>query len=111
MVVFVLMIGRTCTSSLYASSYRQLMEEFGCSQEVAILGLSLFVIGLAIGPMVMSPLSEVSYFSVSPGNLLTLVVVLWSQTHLCVVHDILPPLVDSLRSCAEHRNDACGTFL
>ena len=35
------------------------MEEFGCSKEVAILGLSMFVIGLAIGPMVVSPLSEV----------------------------------------------------
>ncbi|TVY78381.1 Efflux pump atB [Lachnellula suecica] len=48
----------TCTSSLYASCYEQLMAEFHCSQEVATLGLSIFVIGIAIGPMIMSPLSE-----------------------------------------------------
>lgn len=34
------------------------MKEFHCSQEVATLGLSLFVVGLAISPMVSSPLSE-----------------------------------------------------
>lgn len=33
------------------------MKEFGCSQEVATLGLSLFVVGLGIGPMVLGPLS------------------------------------------------------
>lgn len=35
------------------------MKDFGASQEVVILGLSLFVFGLAISPMVLSPLSEV----------------------------------------------------
>ncbi|EPE26385.1 MFS general substrate transporter [Glarea lozoyensis ATCC 20868] len=48
----------TCTSSLYTSCYGQLHEEFGNSQEVATLGLSLFVVGLAVGPMMASPLSE-----------------------------------------------------
>lgn len=40
-------------------TYDQITKDFGCSQEVAILGLSLFVIGLAVAPMVLSPLSEV----------------------------------------------------
>lgn len=35
------------------------MDEVHCSQEVATLGLTLFVVGLAISPMIMSPLSEV----------------------------------------------------
>ncbi|PVH81274.1 multidrug resistance protein [Cadophora sp. DSE1049] len=48
----------TCASSIYTLTYTQITEEFRCSQEVAILGLSMFVIGLAIGPMVLSPLSE-----------------------------------------------------
>lgn len=39
--------------------YDQIMVEFHSSQEVATLGLSLFVLGLAGGPMVVSPLSEV----------------------------------------------------
>ena len=48
----------TCTSSLYTSTYGQLTQEFHVSEEVATLGLSLFVIGLGIGPMVLGPLSE-----------------------------------------------------
>jgi hypothetical protein len=51
---------RTCASSIYATTYAQLMKEFGSSREVVTLGLSLFVFGLAVGPMVLSPLSEVS---------------------------------------------------
>lgn len=51
---------RTCTSSLYTSTYGQLIPEFGSSRLVCTLGLSLFVAGLGIGPMVLSPISEVS---------------------------------------------------
>jgi multidrug resistance protein len=49
---------RTCTSSIYTSTYAQLTVEFQCSQIVATLGLSLFVMGLGCGPMFLSPLSE-----------------------------------------------------
>jgi len=48
----------TCTSSIYTSTYLQLEEEFGVSEIVCTLGLSLFVIGLGIGPMLIGPLSE-----------------------------------------------------
>jgi MFS family permease len=37
---------------------------FGVSAEVGTLGLSLYVLGLAIGPMSLAPLSE--YFGRSP---------------------------------------------
>jgi hypothetical protein len=50
---------RTCTSSLYTSTYSQLEPEFGVSRLVCTLGLSLFVAGLGAGPMILSPLSEV----------------------------------------------------
>jgi hypothetical protein len=50
---------RTCTSSLYTSTYSQLEPEFGSSRLVCTLGLSLFVAGLGTGPMILSPLSEV----------------------------------------------------
>lgn len=49
----------TCTSSMYTSTYGQITKEFRCSQMVATLGLSLFVMGLGLGPMILSPLSEV----------------------------------------------------
>ncbi|RAH55616.1 MFS transporter [Aspergillus piperis CBS 112811] len=48
----------TCTSSMYTVTYDQIMEEFGCSREVATLGLSLFIWGLAVGPLLLGPLSE-----------------------------------------------------
>lgn len=52
-------IFRTCASSLYTSTYGQLIPEFHSSRIVATLGLSLFVVGLGCGPMILSPLSEV----------------------------------------------------
>ncbi|KAI9757805.1 MAG: hypothetical protein M1815_006108 [Lichina confinis] len=48
----------TCTSSIYTATYGQMTREFGCSRLVATLGLSLFVMGLGIGPMLLAPLSE-----------------------------------------------------
>lgn len=44
--MFVLTVSRTCTSSMYTVTYDQLMVEFGCSREVATLGLSFFIWGL-----------------------------------------------------------------
>jgi len=48
----------TCTSSLYTTTYGQMDAEFGNSRIVATLGLSLFVFGLGLSPMVLGPLSE-----------------------------------------------------
>ncbi|RAL13079.1 MFS transporter [Aspergillus homomorphus CBS 101889] len=48
----------TVTSSLYVSTFRQIMAEFHCSRTVATLGLSLFIGGLGWGPLLLSPLSE-----------------------------------------------------
>ncbi|KAK6213333.1 major facilitator superfamily transporter [Colletotrichum tabaci] len=45
-------------SSAYTGGIRQIIEEFGVSQEVATLGVSLFVLGFAIGPLLWAPLSE-----------------------------------------------------
>lgn len=45
---------------MYTLTYAQLTREFHVSRVVATLGLSLFVIGLGVGPMVLAPLSEVS---------------------------------------------------
>ncbi|PWY99742.1 MFS general substrate transporter [Testicularia cyperi] len=48
----------TCTSSIISNAYGGIQAEFGISKEVAILGLSLFVVGLGIGPMLLGPMSE-----------------------------------------------------
>ncbi|KAK1846961.1 MFS multidrug transporter [Colletotrichum chrysophilum] len=45
-------------SSAYTGGIREIIEEFGISQIVATLGVSLFVLGFAIGPLMWAPLSE-----------------------------------------------------
>ena len=48
----------TCASSMYTLTYGQITTDFHVSRLVATLGLSLFVMGLGLGPMVLGPLSE-----------------------------------------------------
>ncbi|KAJ5902807.1 hypothetical protein N7495_003335 [Penicillium taxi] len=45
-------------SSEYAAGVSDIISHFGCSKEVAILGLSFFVLGFALGPLLWAPLSE-----------------------------------------------------
>ncbi|KAJ4982688.1 major facilitator superfamily transporter [Stagonosporopsis vannaccii] len=45
-------------SSAYSGGSKGIMSDFGISQDVVTLGLSLFVLGLAIGPLLWGPLSE-----------------------------------------------------
>ncbi|KAL0930658.1 MFS multidrug transporter [Colletotrichum truncatum] len=45
-------------SSAYTGGIREIIQEFGISQIVATLGVSLFVLGFAIGPLLWAPLSE-----------------------------------------------------
>ena len=46
-------------SSLYVAGVPSLMVEFGVSQELCISGLTFYLIGLAVGPAIAAPLSEV----------------------------------------------------
>ncbi|RMZ89862.1 hypothetical protein DV736_g2908, partial [Chaetothyriales sp. CBS 134916] len=60
-IVIILAFGSYCvtnTSSLYTTTYDQMDGEFGNSRIVATLGLSLFVFGLGLAPMILGPLSE-----------------------------------------------------
>lgn len=45
-------------ASVYSTGQAQIENEFGISEELAIAGLSLYVLGFAIGPMIFAPLSE-----------------------------------------------------
>ncbi|KAJ4161601.1 uncharacterized protein LMH87_007632 [Akanthomyces muscarius] len=49
----------TFASSAYSGGIREVSVDFGVSEEVAILGISLFVLGFALGPLLWAPLSEV----------------------------------------------------
>ncbi|KAH8907819.1 MFS transporter [Coniochaeta sp. PMI_546] len=49
----------TFASSVYVSGIGGVMQHFDVSEEVAMLGLSLYVLGFALGPLIWAPLSEV----------------------------------------------------
>ncbi|GAA95045.1 uncharacterized protein L969DRAFT_104736 [Mixia osmundae IAM 14324] len=60
-IVLIISMGATCVtcaSSMVASTYTAVEPEFGISEEVATLSLSLFVWGLGISPLFLAPLSE-----------------------------------------------------
>ena len=45
-------------SAAYSGGVQQIIQQFGASEEIVILGVSLFVLGFAIGPLLWAPLSE-----------------------------------------------------
>lgn len=45
-------------SSAYTGGVRQILMQFNVSQEVVTLGVSLYVLGFAVGPLLWAPLSE-----------------------------------------------------
>ena len=48
----------TFASSAYTGGFVEIMEAFGVVEELAILGVSMFVVGFAVGPLLWAPLSE-----------------------------------------------------
>lgn len=46
-------------SSAYSGSTNEIISDFRISEEVAILGISLFVVGFAVGPLIWAPMSEI----------------------------------------------------
>ncbi|RAH48808.1 MFS transporter [Aspergillus brunneoviolaceus CBS 621.78] len=47
------------TSSTYSGSIKEIVEDLHVSSEVATIGLALFVLGFAVGPIFWAPVSEV----------------------------------------------------
>ena len=45
-------------SAAYTGGLKQILAEFGASQEIGTLGVSLFVLGFALGPLLWAPMSE-----------------------------------------------------
>ncbi|KAJ5885748.1 MFS general substrate transporter [Penicillium tannophilum] len=45
-------------SSAYSGSLVEIIEDFRISEELGIVGISLFVVGFAVGPLIWAPLSE-----------------------------------------------------
>lgn len=54
-----LTVGRTFSSSVYVPGTYEVAAKFNVSMTVALLGISMYVVGLGLGPMMGAPLSEV----------------------------------------------------
>lgn len=51
-------LGASFASSAYSGAAADVAADFGASSEVVTLGVSMFVLGFAVGPLVWAPLSE-----------------------------------------------------
>ncbi|KAK0934373.1 MFS siderochrome iron transporter 1 [Friedmanniomyces endolithicus] len=58
MLVAIATLAVAFVSSAYSGGAKEVISEFQCSQEVYTLGLTFFVLGFAIGPLLWAPLSE-----------------------------------------------------
>jgi MFS transporter, DHA1 family, multidrug resistance protein len=58
-IIFLYTFAVYSASAIYTSAEPQVMAKFGVGQSKASLGLSMYVIGYGIGPMIFSPLSEI----------------------------------------------------
>ncbi|KIV91153.1 hypothetical protein PV10_05725 [Exophiala mesophila] len=59
-------------SAIYTPSIPYVVEQMGVSENVAALGLSMYVLGYGIGPLIFSPLSEIPVIGRNPPYILTL---------------------------------------
>ncbi|EMC96974.1 hypothetical protein BAUCODRAFT_32722 [Baudoinia panamericana UAMH 10762] len=61
-------------SAIYTPSEFGLMKQFGVSQEVASLGLALYVLAYGLGPLFFSPLSEIPSIGRNPPYIITMAI-------------------------------------
>lgn len=59
-------------SAIYSAGITDVMSHFGVSQVAATLGLTVFVAGYGLGPMIWSPLSEIPQTGRNPIYIITL---------------------------------------
>lgn len=81
-----------CTASIITPTVEIVMERYHISAEVAALGLSLYVFGYAVGPLIWSPLSEVRFVGRNPAYLYSFVVFFFISIILAVV-DSFPVII------------------
>ena len=61
-------------SAIFTSGIEDVVRVFGVSQVAATLGLTLFVLGYALGPVIWAPLSEIPQIGRNPVYIITLAV-------------------------------------
>jgi DHA1 family multidrug resistance protein-like MFS transporter len=58
-------------SAIYAPSEGGIMQQFGVNQQLASMGLSMYVLAYGMGPMLWSPLSEMPVIGRNPPYMIT----------------------------------------
>ncbi|KAL3448025.1 major facilitator superfamily domain-containing protein [Aspergillus insuetus] len=94
----------TCASSIYTTTYTQIIEEFHTTHLIATLGLFTFVLGIGTGPLLTGPLSE--HYGRRPIYLIS-----WT---LFIIWDIPPVVARNIETVIVARffqGFAGGTFL
>ncbi|KAF4125581.1 Fungal trichothecene efflux pump (TRI12) [Geosmithia morbida] len=94
----------TAASSMFTATYTQMEAEFGESRIVSTLGLSTFVLGIALGPMLFGPLSE--FYGRRPIYL-----VAWTLYVIWFVPQAVAPNVQTVIVCRFLNGFAGSTFL
>ncbi|GJF00169.1 MFS general substrate transporter [Phanerochaete sordida] len=69
-ITFAIYIG----SAIFAPGIPDLAEKFGISLVAGNLGITMFVLGYAIGPMFLAPMSEIPQFGRAPVYMITLLI-------------------------------------
>lgn len=98
----------TFASSVFSSGLRAVAAEFNISTEVATLGTSLFVLGFAVGPLVLSPPSFLSFLPKTGANDLDLgsvVRVIWSEMAAITLLRLFRHLSNPRRSSPKRPNN------
>jgi DHA1 family multidrug resistance protein-like MFS transporter len=68
-------------SAIYSPGTQDVAERFGISPVAATLGLTMFVLGYGIGPMFLSPLSEIPQLGRTSVYIVTLALFVILQVH------------------------------
>lgn len=70
----------------YSSGKEQLTSSFDVSSEIGTLGLSMYILGFAVGPLMLAPLSE--YFGRNPVYMLSWLLLVIFQIPLALAPNI-----------------------
>ncbi|KAJ5084769.1 MFS transporter [Penicillium alfredii] len=92
----------TFNSSVMSPPSEDLMQDFGISKEVSVLATSLFVLGVAVGPIIFGPASEVlgRKYPLSLGVFLFAIFSIpVAVCEECHYHFCLPVLLRDFRGC------------
>lgn len=73
--------------AIYTPAIPEIIEQFGISGEVASLGLSMYVFGYGVGPLLFSPLSEIPLIGRNPPYLATFFIYLMITIPLGLINN------------------------